>query len=704
MGGVAHWLARALAQSGEEGGFRDLLDVLPQVVFRQDRRGRITFANRAFCQLVRLGPDEVLGREDVSLVGEEHVERARLDDQRALDSGESFEADYAGSEGSGPTLRVLRAPFRDGRGEVLGFFGVAWEVSVQSRRVERLEQENLFFRTLMDALPDAIYFKDRDSRLTWANRRALEAFAATTLTDLLGKSDFDLFSPPQARQSFRDEQEIMRSGRPLVNVEEEEILADGGTRWASTTKMPLVDPRGWVVGTFGISRDISERKHAEARFEYQAFYDAVTDLPNRALFMNRLEHLLRRARRKSGAPLLFALVCLDVDRFKGVNDSLGHQQGDDLLVQIARRLETCVRPGDTLARLGGDEFTVLLEDIRSETDATRVAERIHKALAEPFTVGGTDVFISASLGIALSSSGYVKPEEMLRDADIAMYRAKSKGRSRHEVFDADMHRRAVSMLQLETDLRRAVERDECRLYYQPIVDLETGRMVGFEALLRWQHPRRGLVMPDVFIPLAEETGLITPLGLWSMREACRQMKEWQLRFPKQPPLTMNVNVSARQLGQPDLVERVQQIMAETGIHPTSLVAEMTESALMQDARAGATVLHRLHDLGVRIHIDDFGTGYSSLSYLQSFPVDTLKVDRSFVSRMTLERGQSEIVRAVVALAQNLGMGVTAEGVETAEQIAALRALRCTRAQGFYFARPVPAREAEELLVRGLPKF
>jgi diguanylate cyclase (GGDEF)-like protein/PAS domain S-box-containing protein len=664
MGGMAHMLAHALEQGRDEGRFRDLLDVLPQIVFREDAKGRITFANRAFCQLVRLGPDEVLGRDDVSIVPADRVERARLDDQRALESGESFETDYASSDGSGSVLRVLRAPFRDGRGEVLGFFGVAWEVSVQSRRVEGLEQENLFFRTLMDTLPDAIYFKDRDSRLTWANRRAQEKFGAAALTDLVGKTDFDLFSPPQAGQAFRDEQEIMRSGRPLVNVEEEELRADGETRWVSTTKMPLVDPRGWVVGTFGISRDISERKQAEARFEYQAFYDAVTELPNRALFMDRLEHLLRRARRKSGAPLLFALVCLDVDRFKGVNESLGHQQGDGLLVQIARRLETCVRPGDTLARLGGDEFTVLLEDIRSETDATRVAERIHKALAEPFTVGGTDVFISASLGIALSSSGYAQPEEMLRDADIAMYRAKSKGRSRHEVFDVDMHRRAVHLLQLETDLRRAVERNECRLYYQPIVDLESCQLTGFEALLRWQHPRRGLVMPDVFIPLAEETGLITPLGLWSMREACRQMKEWQTRFPHQPPLTMNVNVSARQLSQPDLVERVQEIMADTGIAPASLAVEMTESALMQDARAGATILNRLHDLGLRIHIDDFGTGYSSLSYLQSFPVDTLKVDRSFVSRMTQERGQSEIVRAVVALAQNLGMGVTAEGVET----------------------------------------
>lgn len=692
--------------SDNEETFRALVELLPQAVFRRDADGKLLFVNAAFCRLFEQEPVEILGRDDASMFPVALADRMAVDDREVLRSGETSEVDYDLADREGALLRVLRIPNRsaDDEGSVSGFFGVAWRLSENEREREALEREIFLFKTLMDTIPDSVYFKDRESRFRWVNRYTLEKFGTQDVRDVVGKTDFDVFTADHASQAFRDEQEIVRSGRALVNVEERETHPDGLAHWVSTTKMPLRDPYGRIVGTFGVSRDITERKRAEEQLAQQAFYDPLTQLPNRALFMDRLDHLIRRARRRGGKRFLFAVVFLDLDRFKGVNDSMGHQAGDNLLTQIARRLETCIRPGDTLARLGGDEFTILLEDIRSEADAIRVAERIHRGLATPFNLNGTDIFSGASVGIALSSTGYDQPEDMLRDADIAMYRAKSGGRSRHEVFDSEMHKRAVALMQLETDLRRAIERNEFRVYYQPIVDLNTGSLQGFEALVRWEHPQRGLVMPDVFIPLAEETGLIGPIGLWVLRESCRQMRDWHKRFPSKPRLRISVNLSTRQLGQADLVDQVQTILRQTDLEAKYLILELTESALMQNLKVGADVIRQLHDLDVRLNIDDFGTGYSSLSYLQSFPVDTLKVDRSFVSRMNHEHSQSEIVRAIIALAQNLGMSVTAEGVETQDQVDALRLLNCKSGQGYFFARPMPALDVERLLVDGIRTF
>jgi diguanylate cyclase (GGDEF)-like protein/PAS domain S-box-containing protein len=566
--------------------------------------------------------------------------------------------------------------------------------------IARLRQHIWFLETLMDTIPDSIYFKDLESRFTRVNRAEAEVFGLTNPIDAVGHTDFDYFAEEHAARAFRDEQEIIRTGLPLVNHEERESKPDGSVRWMSTTKMPLRDTDGKIVGTFGVSRDITQRKQFEEQLEQQAFFDALTGLPNRALFMNRLQHLFHRARR-AGGKLLFAVLYLDVDRFKGINDGLGHQAGDDLLREIAGRLGGCVRPGDTLARLGGDEFTALLEDIKSEADASVVADRINKVLSEPFVLHGHELFATVSVGISLSSHSYERPEDMLRDADIAMYRAKADGRSRHQVFDADMHQRAVSLLHLETDLRRAIERNELRAYYQPIVDLESKTLRGFEALARWQHPTRGLVMPDAFIPLAEETGLIGDIGAWMLQEAVRQMRVWQLRYPRIPALTISVNVSTKQLAHANVAEQVQRILTETGMDPTTLTLEITESALMQNLTTSAAVIKRLHDMAVRLHIDDFGTGYSSLSYLHNFPIHTLKVDKSFVRRMQDGPSHGELVRAIVSLAQNMGLEVTAEGVETHEQAEALHEMNCTSAQGYLFARPLPADVAERIIVDGL---
>jgi len=573
----------------------------------------------------------------------------------------------------------------------------------QRAEIARLREEVFLLETLMDHIPDSIYFKDRSSRFTRINKAAATSYGLSDPNQAIGRSDFDYFTDEHATQAYRDEQEIVRTGLPLVNVEEKETRADSENRWVSTTKMPLRDTEGRIIGTFGVSRDITQRKHFEEQLERQAFFDPLTQMPNRALFMNRLQHLFHRARRSSdGTGGLFAVLYLDVDRFKGINDGLGHQAGDELLKEVARRLEKCIRPSDTLARLGGDEFVALLEDIHSEVDATRVADRINKDLGTPFELNGQEVYATVSVGIALSSSRYDRPEDMLRDADTAMYRAKANGRSRHQVFDVDMHQRAVSLLKLETDLRRAIERGELMAYYQPIVELETQTLRGFEALARWRHPTRGMVMPDVFIPVAEETGLIGSIGDWMLAEACRQMRAWQLRYPRDPALHISVNVSTRQLAQANVPEQVRRILNETGLDPSSLTLEITESALMQNLATSAMVMQKLHAMAVRLHIDDFGTGYSSLSYLQNFPIHTLKVDKSFVTRMGDAPNQGEIVRAIVSLAQNLGMEVTAEGVETADQAATLQGLNCTSAQGFLFSRPVPPEEAEQIIARGIP--
>ena len=560
----------------------------------------------------------------------------------------------------------------------------------------RLDDQISLLETLMDNVPDAIYFKDRQSRFTRVNRYAAERFGITDPELAIGRTDFDFFTDEHAAKAMRDEQEIMRTGEPLVNVEEKETLPDEQIRWVSTTKLPLRDHAGNIIGTFGISRDITERKKAEEQLQHRAFYDPLTDLPNRALFLDRLQHLFNRARRALGSPV-FAVLYLDLDRFKTINDSFGHQAGDELLIATARRLERCVRPGDTLARLGGDEFTVLLDDVRGEAYATAVAERIHKELAAPLQVRGHEVFTSVSVGIALSSAGYDSPDDMLRDADTAMYRAKAGGRSRHQVFASDMHLRAVSSLQLETDLRHALERDEIVAHYQPIMDLQSGALTGFEALARWQHPGMGMLMPELFIPVAEESGQVGAIGEWMLTEACRQGREWQQRDARWSKLGVSVNVSGRQLSQGGLPAIVERVLGETGLDPASLTLEITESALMHNLSVGAVVVERLRAMSVSLHLDDFGTGYSSLAYLHNFPVHALKIDRSFVTRMDHAPQQGTIVKAIVSLAHNLGMEVVAEGVETPAQAEALRALRCQRGQGFLFSQPLTAANATEFL-------
>ncbi len=440
----------------------------------------------------------------------------------------------------------------------------------------------------------------------------------------------------------------------------------------------------------------AELEESKDHFRHAAFHDSLTELPNRLLFADHLELAIARTRRQDD--YAFAVLFLDIDRFKNINDSLGHTYGDALLVEIARRLGSCVRQSDTVARFGGDEFAILLDGITNPADAVRVAEKIQRELRAPFSLHQHEAVTSASIGIALSCTGYVNPEDALRDADTAMYRAKESGKARYEIFDHTMHTRAVALLRLEGDLRRAIERQEFRVYYQPIIELKTGDLAGFEALVRWEHPDRGMVSPDDFIPVAEETGLIIPLGMLVLEEACRQLYEWQQLSPKNRMLTMSVNLSGKQMAQRDLVEKVEEVLLRTGLAPRSLKLEITESVVMENAETATVILSKLREQGIGLSIDDFGTGYSSLSYLHRFPVNTLKIDRSFIGRMAEGDENMEIVRTVITLAQNLGMDVIAEGIETAEQLAQLKALKCEYGQGYFFSQPLKAVEAGAFLL------
>lgn len=468
------------------------------------------------------------------------------------------------------------------------------------------------------------------------------------------------------------------------SAEHRVLHKDGTYRWVLTRGIAVRDAAGKAVRMAGSQTDVTDRKQAEQQLFHDAFHDVLTELPNRALFVNRLQHAFSAApRHKDGS---FAVLFLDLDRFKFINDSYGHAVGDQLLRAFAARLAESLRPGDTVARFGGDEFAILLSQVADVSDAVLVAERVLEGLRRPFLVDQQALYASASVGIALAAQTHDGPDQLLRDADLALYQAKANGKARYEVFDAFMRSRTLDQLHLETDLRGALERGELRVYYQPIFDLHQNAITGFEALLRWQHPQRGLIAPDDFIPIAEECGLIGRIGEWVLREACGKLQQYTASDSSGPALTMNVNVSSRQLT-PLLIEQVKAVLRETGVVPQNLGLEITESVIVTDGDATESLLQELRGLGVGIHIDDFGTGYSSLSYLHRFPVDKLKIDKSFVGTAGTSKENLEIVRTIMGLAKVLNMEVIAEGVESQEQMTMLQEMGCRFVQGFLISKP-----------------
>ncbi|MGP1382635.1 MAG: EAL domain-containing protein [Thainema sp.] len=471
------------------------------------------------------------------------------------------------------------------------------------------------------------------------------------------------------------------------------ILAEGSYRWMLSRGLAFRDGDGTVHRVVGLQTDITEQKELQERLVHDALHDDLTSLPNRLWFRDRITNLANQAKSN---PQPFAVLIFDVDRFKVVNDSLGPVIADQLIIKIAQRTIETVQPGTVVARLGGDEFAVLLDNLMSEQEATELAQQLQTQLSQPCLLEGHEVIVTISIGIVFSDRTYEQPDDLLRNADIAMNRAKQLGRSRYEVFETSMHRRAMTLLRLENDLRRAIEREEFEVYYQPFIALATERATGFEALIRWHHPEQGFVSPGDFIPIAEDTGLIVPIGYWVLRQACQQMHQWLMQHPVLDPrfkVVISVNLSSRQFTQPDLVEQIVTILKETQLEARYLKLEITESVIMSNPETTAKMLNRLKEEGIQVSIDDFGTGYSSLSYLYRLPIDTLKIDRSFVNSIDVDGEKLELVRTIVSLAWNLGMDVIAEGVETAMQLAQLKALRCESAQGYYFSKPLKAEAA-----------
>jgi diguanylate cyclase (GGDEF)-like protein/PAS domain S-box-containing protein len=555
---------------------------------------------------------------------------------------------------------------------------------------EALRESETKFRTLAETVAAAAFIF-QGTRMCYVNSAA-EAQTGYSREELL-TMDFWEVVHPEFRDLIKKRGLARQRGEPIPTRYEVKLLTKNGEeRWVDFMAA-TIDFEGQPA-VLGTAFDITERKAAEETIRHLAYHDGLTGLPNRTLFEDRLTVTLAQARRKRR---LAAVMFLDLDRFKVVNDTVGHAMGDRLLQSVAERLKALVREGDTVARVGGDEFTLLLPEVGRVEDAVDVAERILETLRDPWPVNGHEFHITTSIGIAMCPGDGEDAESLMRNADTAMYRAKDRGRDNYKLYAPAMNSRIAERLALENSLRHALERDEFVVHYQPQVNLETGRIVGVEALVRWQHPERGLVSPVEFIPVAEETGLIVPLGAWVLRTACAQSKAWQ--DAGLPPMRMAVNLSARQFQRRDLLDTVAAALAETGLAPEYLQLEITEGAAMQDVDQTLAILRELREAGVQLSIDDFGTGHSSLSYLKRFPIDVVKIDQSFVQDLTLDPNDAAIASTIIVMAHNLGLKVIAEGVETAEQLAFLRERDCDEMQGFLFSRAAPAPELDQMLRR-----
>jgi diguanylate cyclase (GGDEF)-like protein/PAS domain S-box-containing protein len=658
-----------------------------------DRLGRIVRFNHTCERITGYSAEEVQGK----LLWEMLVPRAEADTVieafgKLISGGSADTNEYYWLARHGSLHRISwsNTILTDSGGAVEFVVATGVEVTERRRAEEALRRSESKYRTLFEQSRDAIYVTDLDGTILETNH-AMHELLGYPASDLVGSDLESLLADPAERALFRRERTARKS---IADLEVRLRRKDGNTVWCLLSIWPRQLPSGQAIGFQGIVHDITDRKRAEQRLVHNAYHDVLTALPNRALFLDRLERAMSRWHRDANQ--LFAVLFLDLDRFKVVNDSLGHSSGDELLVQIAGVIKRCIRDEDTVARMGGDEFAVLLERVESETDARLVAERLHTCLEQPLTIGGQSVFISCSVGISLPRSRDEKPEELLRNADLAMYRAKSDGPARHAVYAPDMHTAAVSILELDMDLRMALQEQQFLLHYQPIYTLD-GTLSGFEALLRWRHPRRGLLAPPEFLHRAEETGLIVQIGRVVIREVCAQLGSWNRLCGAARLPFISCNVSSRQLSQADLVGEVAAALREYNVPRDRLILELTETSLMQNPESCALAIRRLRDLGVRFCIDDFGTGYSSLSYLHRLPISGLKIDRSFITRLDRSEDSTELVATIVSLAENLGLEAVAEGVETEGQYTHLQKLRPKYLQGFYLSHPLEAETVGRLI-------
>jgi diguanylate cyclase (GGDEF)-like protein/PAS domain S-box-containing protein len=673
----------ALATSEER--FRSLSSAAPNGIYALDLDGRLLYANERLVELTGLSLDELEGNGWLDMIHPDERDRVvRESGPASLDRRLATEFRIVRPDGELRWMRTRASPLHGRGGEHAGFVGSLEDVTNEIEALRQLAAREAEYRMLAENSSDFLARHAPDGTYRYASPASL-AITGYAPDELIGTSPFDLVAEEDRELTAEHAQRVFEHDAPAT-VAFRLRRKDGQLRWLETTARAVRDDAG-VREIVSVTRDISERKEAELELSHAALHDTLTGLPNRALFHDRLGLALRRTERRSGS---VAVLFCDLDRFKIVNDSLGHDAGDRLLVDVAHRISAALRPADTVARFGGDEFTILCEDIAGEIEAATIAQRIVDVFREPFLLEDGEVFLATSLGIAIARGGDERAEDLIRDADAAMYRAKERGKGRYEIFDEAMRADAVARLETESALRRALERGELRLHYQPQIDLATGAISGFEALVRWEHPVRGLLGPAAFIPLAEETGLIVGIGEWVLREACTEARRWP------QPLMLAVNLSARQLAQPDLVAMVRRALAETGTDPSTLCLEITESAVMESGAATTAQLRALKSLGVQLAIDDFGTGFSSLAHLRRFPVDVLKVDGTFVAGLGREPQDASIAAAVISLAHALGLKTVAEGVETEQQLAILEELGCDLGQGYLFGRPLPPDEVGRL--------